>query len=388
MPAYKYTLSNGRTLWYANFYYTDWMGNKKHICKRGFKTQREAKTYEEDFLYKQVVRCDIPFKALVGHYLEDVGHRLRSSTIENKRYIIDTKILPYFKKLKVNQIDTVKVRNWQNVLLEYKDENGEPYKATYLKTIHNQLSCIMNYAVRHYGLGVNPCHNAGSIGSSKAPEKNIWTPEQYDIFRNYLKTDTNRLVFDVLFWTGMRSGELLALTPADILPSKEINICKTYVTLRHGVEEYHDTKTPKSRRIINIPESLYSDLTKYIKMLYGIQPTDRIFLMGRSSLDKIMKETIKKSGLPKITPHDLRHSNASMLIHMGVNIVEISRRLGHESVKTTWDTYSHLYPDSDSMIAAKLDAMRFDVEKSNAHTKEEYVDNSSEKIIPIAKMYS
>lgn len=62
--------------------------------------------------------------------------------------------------------------------------------------------------------------------------------------------------------------------------------------------------------------------------------------------------------------------------------------MGHESVKTTWDTYSHLYPDSDSVIAAKLDAMRFDVEKSNAHTKEEYVDNSSEKIIPIAKMYS
>ena len=172
-------------------------------------------------------------------------------------YLIDTKILPYFKKLKINQIDTVKVRNWQNVLLEYRDENGEPYKATYLKTIHNQLSCILNYAVKHY----------------------------------------------------------------------------------------------------------------------GIQPSDRIFLMGRSSLDKIMKNIVDRSGLPKITPHDLRHSNASMLIHMGVNIVEISRRLGHESVKTTWDTYSHLYPDSDSQIAAKLEAMRFDVEKSNAQTIEGFVDN-------------
>ena len=47
MPAYKYTLKSGKTLWYANFYYTDWTGEKKHICKRGFKTQREAKEYEK-----------------------------------------------------------------------------------------------------------------------------------------------------------------------------------------------------------------------------------------------------------------------------------------------------------------------------------------------------
>ncbi len=375
MPAYKYTLSNGRTLWYANFYYTDWTGKKKHVCKRGFKTQRDAKSYEENFIYKQSVNCDIPFSALVEHYIEDVSHRLRSTTLENKRYIIDNKLLPYFSKLKVNQIDAVKIRNWQNEMIAYRDENGEPYKPTYLKTIHNQLSCILNYAVRNYGLGVNPCHIAGAIGSLKAEEKRIWTPEQYLIFTHYLKSKATKIAFDLLFWTGMRSGELLALTPGDILPTKEISISKTYVVLKNGIEEIHDTKTPKGRRVIAIPDDLYKDLTAYVSMLYGISPNDRIFLMGKSNLDKTMKNIIEKTGLPKITPHDLRHSNASMLINMGIDIMEISRRLGHESVKTTWDTYSHLYPDADIKIANELNKKLHDVKKSNAHSIVDNVDN-------------
>ena len=73
MPAYKYTLKSGKTLWYANFYYTDWTGEKKHICKRGFKTQREAKDYERSFLDQQSSSSDILFSSLVANYLEVGG---------------------------------------------------------------------------------------------------------------------------------------------------------------------------------------------------------------------------------------------------------------------------------------------------------------------------
>ena len=96
MPAYKYTLKNGKTMWYANFYYTDWTGEKKHICKRGFSTQREAKEYERTFMDQQNATSDILFSSLVTNYLEDMEHRLKPTTMENKRFIIDTKLLPYF----------------------------------------------------------------------------------------------------------------------------------------------------------------------------------------------------------------------------------------------------------------------------------------------------
>ncbi len=170
MPAYKYTLKNGKTMWYAAFSYTDWAGRYRHTCKRGFKTQREAKEYERSVLDQQNATSDILFSSLVENYMEDMSHRLKPTTMDNKRNIIDSKLLLYFSRLKVCDIDTIKVRKWQNELISFRDENGKPYSQTYLKTVNNQLSAILNYAVTHYNLSTNPCRAAGSIGKSKAGE--------------------------------------------------------------------------------------------------------------------------------------------------------------------------------------------------------------------------
>ncbi len=357
MPAYKYTLKNGKTLWYANFYYTDWTGKKKHICKRGFKTQREAKEYERSFLDQQQNTSDILFSSLVENYLEDMEHRLKPTTMENKQFIIRGKLLPYFGNLKVCDIDTIKVRKWQNELISYRDENGKPFSQTYLKTVSNQLSALMNYAVTHYQLASNPCRAAGSIGKSKADEMNIWTQTQYERFSGAIQKSSVKLAFDILFYTGIRSGELLALTPADILPSKRIDINKNYAKVK-GEELFLEPKTPKAKRCIAIPDFLYDDILKYLAKLYGIEKGDRIFYFTKSALDKEIKSIAEKTGLPPIRVHDLRHSHASMLIEMGFTPLEIANRLGHESVKTTLDTYSHLYPDKDQQLADRLNQFR------------------------------
>lgn len=357
MPAYKYTLKSGKTLWYANFYYTDWTGEKKHICKRGFKTQREAKDYERTFMDQQSNTSDILFSSLVANYLEDMEHRLKPTTMENKRFIITGKLLPYFGRLKVCDIDTIKVRKWQNELLSYRDEDGKPFSQTYLKTVNNQLSAIMNYAVSHYRLPANPCRAAGSMGKSKADEMNIWTQEQYEKFSSQIQKSSVRLAFDVLFYTGMRVGELLALTPADILPTKRIDINKNYAKVQ-GQELFLEPKTPKAKRCISIPDFLYDNICEYVSKLYGIEKGDRIFYFTKSALEKEIKRVAEKAGLPPIRVHDLRHSHASMLIDMGFTALEIADRLGHESVKTTLDTYSHLYPDKDQKLAERLNQLR------------------------------
>ncbi len=160
-------------MWYANFYYTDWTGKKQHVCKRGFKTQREAKEYEYSFMDQEKNTSDILFSSLVENYLEDMSHRLKPTTMENKRFIINGKLLPYFGNLKVCDIDTIKVRKWQNELLSYRDASGKPFSQTYLKTVNNQLSALMNYAVDHYRLACNPCRTAGSMGKSRAEEMKI-----------------------------------------------------------------------------------------------------------------------------------------------------------------------------------------------------------------------
>lgn len=358
MPAYKYTLKDGKTIrWYANFYYTDWTGTKKHICKRGFKTQREAKEYERLYLDQQHNTSDILFSSLVTNYMEDMSHRLKPTTIERKRHIIDYKLLPYFENIKVCDIDTIKIRKWQNELISYRDENGKPYAQTYLKAINVELSALMNYAVSHYGLTSNPCRAAGSIGKSKADRMNIWTQEQYEKFTSVIQKSALKLAFDILFYTGIRSGELLALTPADILPSKRLNINKTYTKL-HGEELFLEPKTPKAKRCISIPDFLYDGIQTYISKLYGIEKGDRIFYFTKSTLEKEMKRAAKAAGLKQIRVHDMRHSHASLLIEMGFSPLEIADRLGHESVKTTLDTYSHLYPDKDQQLADRLNQLR------------------------------
>lgn len=357
MPAYKYTLKNGKTLWYAAFNYTDWTGQNKHTCKRGFKTQREAKEYERTFLDQQGSTSDILFSSLVENYMEDMSHRLKPTTMENKRFIIEKKILPYFGHQKICNIDTIKIRKWQNELLTYRGEDGKPFSQTYLKTVNNQLSTLMNYAVAHYQLPSNPCRTAGSMGKSKAEEMNIWTQEQYEQFSAAIQKPAVKLAFDILFYTGMRSGELLALTPADIHETKRIGIYKSYAKVQ-GQELILEPKTPKSKRSVSIPDFLYEDIHKYVSKLYGIKQDDRIFYFTKAALDKEMKCIAEKTGLPPIRVHDLRHSHASMLIELGFSPKEIADRLGHESVKTTLDTYSHLYPDKDQKLADTLNQFR------------------------------
>ena len=119
-----------------------------------------------------------------------------------------------------------------------------------------------------------------------------------------------------------------------------------------------EPKTPKAKRCISIPDFLYDDINNYISKLYGLQNGDRIFYFTKSALEKEIKRVSEKVGLEPIRVHDLRHSHASMLIEMGFDPIQIADRLGHESVKTTLDTYSHLYPDKDQKLADALNSFR------------------------------
>ena len=162
---------------------------------------------------------------------------------------------------------------------------------------------------------------------------------------------------DIFFRFYLTKAELLALTPADILPTKRIDINKNFAKVK-GEELFLEPKTPKARRCISIPDFLYDNIHEYISKLYGIGKGDRIFYFTKSALEKEIKRASEKAGLTPIRVHDLRHSHASMLIELGFTPLEIADRLGHESVKTTLDTYSHLYPDKDQKLADRLNQFR------------------------------
>lgn len=336
--------------WLIQYRYTDWQGKRRKSTKRGFATKREAEEWLRNFLITQKADFDMKFEDFWKMYCADMETRLREHTMRTKKYIVELKILPYFGNKRVNDITAADIRQWQNELIKMG------YSPTYLKTINNQLSAIFNYAARYYDLKSNPCAKAGSMGKSKAEEMDFWTGEE---FRKFIDSVMNKrlsyMAFMILYWTGMRLGELLALNPKDVdLKKRTISITKSYQRLGKK-DVITPPKTPKSKRVITIPEFLAADIKDYMDSLYDLQEDDRLFPITKYYLEHEMQRGIKESGVKRIRVHDLRHSHASMLIELGFSPLEIANRLGHEKVETTLNTYSHLYPNKQTKLAERLD---------------------------------
>ncbi len=351
MPVYKNEKLN---TWFCKFYYNDWQGNKKQKMKKGFKTQKEAKAFEREFLNKAHASCDMSFGSLVELYMEDCQSRLKPTTLENKQYVIDLKVLPFFKNMPLNTITATTVRKWQNELIS--SENN--YSQTYLKTVHNQLSAIFNFAVKYYQLPSNPARVCGSMGKKNADSMQFWTVDEFNKFIAVIEDKpVSKVVFEVLFWTGIRSGELLALTLDDFnIDAQTVSINKNFA--RMGNQDLIlEPKTPKSKRVVTIPSFLVSLVQGYASKLYDYSSDERLFQVTKHYLHHEMTRGSKKANVKRIRIHDLRHSHASLLIEMGFSPLLISERLGHENIETTLQTYSHLYPNKHSEVADKLEQL-------------------------------
>ena len=340
----------GRVTWDVKVRYNDWTGERKQKKKEGFTTKREAQEWEANFLNSCKGNVTMTFANLIEKYLKDCEARLAPTTIANKQHIIETKLLPYFGKLTLDKITVTTVRHWQNKLIT--DPAG--YKPTYLKSVHNQLSAIMNFAVKYYGLPKNPAAICGSMGKKHADSMQFWTMDEFNTFIQCVDDPMLNTIFYLLFYSGMREGEMLALTIADFdFTANTVSITKNYAVVK-GKEIIKEPKTPKSKRVVTIPQPVMDMVLAYSKRLYDLRPTDRLFQTSKHTLYHSMIKYCERSGVKKIRIHDIRHSHASMLIEMGVAPLAISERLGHEDIQTTLNTYSHLYPNKQGEIAMML----------------------------------
>ena len=355
MPAYK---DSKQGTWYASFYFENWQGVKQKKLKRGFATKKDALAWEREFLLQQAADLTMTLEAFVEIYITDKKKRLRENTWFTKEHIIRTKILPYFKEKRLSEIKPRDVIAWQNEMLNYRDKNGKAYSPTYLKTLHGQLSAILNHAVRFYRLKSNAAATAGCMGSEKHKEMLFWTKEEYLKFAEVMMDKPQSYyAFEVLYWCGIREGELLALTPADFdLDKGLLSITKSYQRLK-GRDVITDPKTPKSVRVIQMPQFLTDEIRDYLKSLYKVQPDQRIFEVTKSYLHHEMDRGAKEAGVKRIRIHDLRHSHVSLLIEMGFSALAIADRVGHESVDITYK-YAHLFPSKQQEMAQKLDMER------------------------------
>lgn len=308
MAAFK-NKDNGT--WYVQFRYTDWKGERQQKLKRGFATKREALEWEREFLMEKQADVNMTFESFVALYEKDIKPKLKLNTWLTKESIIKKKILPYFANRKLSEITAKDIIRWQNEIRELRDCHGKPLSKTYLKTVHNQLSAIFNHAARFYGLNINPARQAGNMGAEERKEMLFWTREEYTRFSEaMMDKPLSFYAFEVLYWCGVREGELLALTPADFdFEKRTVTVNKSYQRLNKQ-DVITTPKTPKSNRVIQMPQFLCDELQDYLKQLYGVEPDSRMFPISKP-MENIQGTSCGRMSPARSVPIRVRTSSPS-----------------------------------------------------------------------------
>lgn len=341
----------------ATVFYTDISGVRCRRRKTGFPTKREAKAWEEGFNKKNTAYSEMTIEDMWEEYKRLIFPDLSKNSIQSKEIIYRTIIAPYFSKRKLKDIEAKDIKEWHLML-------RKKYKITTIRTFHKNFSAIFTFACKYYKFTINPLKLSGAPKREKNDDIEptaFWTLEDYNIAMEYENKITNSrdrvklLTIKILFWTGLRIGELLALTLNDILFNKKaVRINKTW---SEREKEFGTPKTESSNRIVSLPDCVWEPLMEYLDHLYKLRPSNRIFLESCLSVRRFLTKICIETNVPVIHPHGLRHSHASLLIRNGISPIVIKDRLGHATINTTLNVYSHIYSNDRDIIADKLNKL-------------------------------
>lgn len=354
--------------WDCSIWYKDWQGKRKHTNKRGFSRKKDAEAFEREFLSKQ--QCLNPtMKMAAEKFKEELAdllklNEIKESTYSTKIRIVDKYIIPCFENKKVADITANDITKW----MAYLSANAQQRERLGSKTLifyRSILNQIFVFCQKNYNLERNPV----KLTSTPKPYTNdkrpkFWTLEEYQKFYDTVTSLPYKVFFNVIFWAGLRIGEALALTPADIMPYK-LHINKNIMLV--GTNQVPKLSTPKNNhsiRNVEIPRYLYNQIQGYIELQYHIKATDFIFagITHQNARDKLIKFA-KLANLTRITPHILRHSYASILYSASHDITVVAKQIGHADINTTFKVYAHMLPDKDRQAIDNLEVMALNRKK-------------------------
>lgn len=266
----------------------------------------------------------------------------KSNYYEQNRKILKH-ILPYFKDKNIYEIGISDIVSWKISI----EKNN--YSYNYKSYLYYALSSIFDFLVKYYNLDKNYARLEGNFKNNEINKNgNIWTIEEFNQFINSIDDDYYKILFKLLFFTGMRKGELLALKWEDIdFNNKTISINKT-ITRNH---ELQTPKTQTSNRIISISDNLINELSK-LK-----HDHEFIFYISFTQLKRKKDYYCNLSGVKQIKIHEFRHSHACLLFTNKIEIEDISYRLGHSNISMTMSTYLRYLPRNEKRVVNLLNSL-------------------------------
>lgn len=285
---------------------------------------------------------------------------IKESTYATIMPKIERHILPYFGNDEAEKIDLKKAREWQRHLVEFG------LSISFVNDIKIRFSSMLNWAFDEGYISANPLKRLKKL---KDPNKlnhkeNFWTQNELNKFIQHVDDPLYSLLYYFLFYTGLRRGEFKALTWLDYdFKSGKISINKQMIKLKGEPYKITSPKTVSSYRDVYIHIQLQNKLLKHYhkeKTKANFKMENLIFggtkPLSNTTLDRRLSFYINKAKIKKITMHGFRHSHASYLIQIvGVDILEVAKRLGHSDIKETLNTYSHLYADKQKSLATDIE---------------------------------
>ena len=352
----SYIQSGKSKLWSVRFRIIE---NGRTVQKRlsGFQLKREAEAAYRNFMANYIPpnqsdSADITLQQLFSAYCEYAKARVKESTLYELNIAYKNHIAPFFAEKKITEITKKDILAWQNTL------NNKGYKFKTKTKFRGFLSSLFNFAIRYYDLPGNPVLQVEAFRrTERAREMLIWTEDEFNRFYSCIDNITYKTFFLFLYLTGCRKGEALACTWKDINDgylSIDKNLTRKIVGQPFAITT---TKNDSSTRKILLPQKLIDQLATY-RIQFDFKDTDFIFAgaypLAENTITRKLKFYAQKAAVKIIRIHDFRHSHASLLISMGANVLLIARRLGHKDVSQTLNTYSHLMPNDEPNMVAKL----------------------------------
>lgn len=345
-------------------YYVKYWKNGKSATKRGFTTKQEAQYFITKLQTKEVDTCFMHFKDMVKEYRETYYRdRVTYGTYKRTEIFFENYIFPNFPNKCMNAIVPLDCLNFYNTIKKIDKSTG------YKNDIISAFKGVFDYAHKFHQLLTDPTvslerykKTAEEKMKTQDKEFQIWSVEEFKLFIDKVEKPIYKLIFKILFILGLRKGEMFALTWNDI---KEHRVRINKSLTRKAESGYYEIKEPKnihSIRTLYIPDDLYNELMMYKEIEERVPGfNNEWFVFGRTkpiaenTLTREKDRAIEKSRVKPITIHEFRHSCASILIGRNINIVTVSRMLGHSDIETTLKTYAHLIKENENILNSELE---------------------------------
>lgn len=304
----------------------------------------------------------ITFEEAYFEYLKYAETKQKKSSIKSLKEKFNNLILPYFKDYNIYEITE---KNYIDFQYNLQKNN---YSYNYLRNTHYLIVAFLDYCINFFNLEKNIARKVGNFNNNDSITKNdFYTIKEFKKFIKYVDNEIYKQFFCLMFYTGTRPGEAMALKFSD-LNNSIISINKTIS--EHSINGSRLIGTPKTRssiRNINIDKKLNKDLLnlkKYYIKKYNIEDYDFYIFGGikplaPTTINRYKKRASDKAKIKCIRIHDFRHSHATLLLNNNIQIKVISKRLGHSNVNTTLNTYIHSDLKQEKRVIKTLNLLRF-----------------------------